>query len=61
LKHDSIVTIVGKDGNEHISLEDLAKWHGSINYELACVIGKRVPRIFIKNSKNAGELNYICP
>jgi alanine racemase len=52
---DSVVTILGKEGNKSVSFEDLARWHGSISYELACVVGKRVPRVFFKNGKNIGQ------
>ena len=36
------------------SLEEAARVSGTINYELTCIVGKRVPRVFIKN----GELQY---
>jgi len=34
--------------NDKIKLEDLAKEAYSINYEIMCTIGSRIPRIFIK-------------
>ena len=34
--------------NDKIKLEDLAKESYSINYEIMCTIGSRIPRIFIK-------------
>lgn len=40
------VTLVGKDGNESITLEMLGDLSGRFNYELACDINKRVPRIY---------------
>lgn len=33
--------------NDNISLEDLSKMCDTINYEVLCTIGERVPRIFI--------------
>ena len=33
----------------------------TLNYEMVCIVGKRVPRIFLKNGKTVGSLNYICP
>lgn len=45
------VTLIGYDGDETITMEDLEKWSGMLNYELACIIGKRVPRIYTKNDK----------
>jgi alanine racemase len=39
------VTLIGKDGGEQITVDDLAGWAGTINYEILCGISKRVPRI----------------
>lgn len=41
-----IVTLIGKDGDECITMEELGDSSGRFNYELACDIGKRVPRIY---------------
>lgn len=41
------VTLIGKDGNNIIRAEDLADLSGTICYEIACGIGKRVPRVYI--------------
>ena len=43
------VTLIGCDGDECITMEDLQHWSGMLNYELACLIGKRVPRVYTKN------------
>ncbi len=45
------VTLVGKDGDEFLSVEEVADLAGSFNYELLCNIGKRVPRIYQSNKK----------
>ncbi len=45
------VTLFGRDGGEEISIDSLAKRLGTINYELVCIIGKRVTRVF----KSGGE------
>ena len=41
-----IVTIVGRDGDEEISMDEFAELSGRINYEAVCDIGKRVPRVY---------------
>jgi alanine racemase len=46
------VTIVGKLGDEEITLDDLADMLGTINYEVACDFGMRLPKRYI----NAGSL-----
>ena len=38
----SLVTVFGK----HRSVDELAEYLGTINYEITCIIGKRVPRIY---------------
>lgn len=40
-----IVTVVGTDGSESVTFDDLAAWVGTINYEVLCGISKRVPRL----------------
>jgi alanine racemase len=39
------VTLLGRDEGEHISVDDLAGWAGTVNYEILCGISKRVPRL----------------
>lgn len=46
-------------GREGITIDDLAKWLDTINYEISCVIGKRIPRIYIKDGKAVKILNYL--
>ncbi len=40
------VVIFGKQGEEEISVEELAKKSDTIPYEILCNIGKRVPRVY---------------
>lgn len=55
------VTVFGKDKGEYLSIDELANMAGTINYELICILGKRVPRIYKRGGKTVGYLNYICP
>src|SRR5699024_1923946 len=41
------VTLIGTDGNEKITVDDVANYIGTINYEVTCMISKRVPREYI--------------
>lgn len=41
------VTIVGRQGGESITLEDVARQVGTIPYEISCAVGKRVERIYV--------------
>lgn len=41
------VTILGKDRNNEITAEELAGYAGTINYEIVCSLGNRIPRVFV--------------
>lgn len=41
------VTLFGSDGAARLPVEELAALMGTINYELVCMVGKRVPRLYI--------------
>ena len=45
------VVLMGRQGEETITAEELASLLGTINYEIVCMIGKRVPRVYIKDGK----------
>ena len=53
-----VATLVGKDGDERVTFEELAEIAGTINYELACAISKRVPRVFYSDGKLTGTKDY---
>ena len=53
------VTLFGTSGEGSISIEEVAGKMGTINYEIACIVGKRIPRIYIKDGKPAGSINYL--
>ncbi len=40
------VTLIGQDGRQKISADDLAAKLGTINYEIVCAIATRVPRYY---------------
>ena len=40
------VTLIGLDGDAYISMEEVGDLSGRFNYELACDINPRVPRLF---------------
>lgn len=51
VKVGDIVTILGQDGNEQITAMEMAKWLGTISYEVVCGISKRVPRVYLEPSE----------
>lgn len=54
-----IVTVFGKDGDQTITVDELADLIGTINYEIICLIGKRVPRVYVKGGEVVGRISYI--
>ncbi len=52
------VTLIGRDGNESITMEELGDMSGRFNYELACDLSKRVPRAFRSNGKISATQDY---
>ena len=58
VKAGDLVTIAGKDGNEEILIDDLAVLAGTFNYEFVCDLGKRIPRVYIKDNKVVGTKDY---
>ena len=57
VKTGMTVTVFGKDGAEMLSVDELAKLNETINYEMICIVGKRVPRVFLEDGKPVGSLN----
>ena len=50
------VTVLGPQKKENISADELAKYAGTINYEIVCSLGNRLPRIYInERSKSHGK------
>ncbi len=44
------VTLLGRDGGEEIDAELLGELSGRFHYELLCLLGKRIPRVYVKKS-----------
>ena len=45
------VILMGSDGENSITAEEIGDLSGRFNYELVCDINKRVPRVYIKNGE----------
>ncbi len=43
--------LVGRDGDEEITVDELADLSGRFNYEFVCCLGKRIPRIYKKSEE----------
>jgi alanine racemase len=58
IREGDLVTLIGSDGGQEITMEDLGELSGRFNYELACDIGKRVPRRFWKDGRVTATQDY---
>ena len=52
------VTLIGTDGAEQITMEELGGLSGRFNYELACDLGKRIPRVYMKDGVMVSSKDY---
>ena len=49
------VTLLGMDGTERITAEELGELSGRFNYEFVCDLGKRIPRVY----RQHGEITEV--
>lgn len=49
VKTGDTVTLFGTDGEGTLPVDELAALADTINYETVCLIGRRVPRVYIQN------------
>jgi len=55
------VTLIGKQKDEWISVDEIAQNLQTINYEITCMISSRVPRMFLENGSIMEIRNPILP
>ena len=55
----TMVTLIGRDGDECITADEVAGKYGTIGYEVVCGISKRVPRKFMDEGKVIHEDHLI--
>lgn len=59
VKPEDEVTLVGRDGNAVLTMEEVSELAHSFNYELPCRVARRVPRVYIKDGKVIKTVNYL--
>ncbi len=57
---DSVV-LIGTDGQQTITVEEVAAAADTFNYELVCGISRRTPRRYIQDGKISHTVNYLLP
>ncbi|MDH5318560.1 MAG: hypothetical protein OEW14_09405, partial [Nitrospira sp.] len=40
------VVLIGQQGTERITAQDIAEWTGTISYEVLCAISQKIPRFY---------------
>ncbi|MHB8962483.1 MAG: alanine racemase [Saccharofermentanales bacterium] len=53
------VVLFGNSGGESIGIDEIASMMGTINYEVTCLIGKRVPRVYMDDSRILEIQNFL--
>lgn len=53
------VTLIGRQGNEFISINEIAAKLDTINYEVPCIITSRVPRLYKQGGNIIDIKNYL--
>ena len=53
------VVLFGKDGEEFLTVEEVADAAYSFNYEFVCNIGRRVPKAYFRNGEHVKTVSYL--
>ncbi|WP_201781419.1 alanine racemase [Sporosarcina globispora] len=53
------VTLIGEQGEGKIPVDEIAGKLETINYEVTCMVSSRVPRIYKRDGKIIGVINYL--
>lgn len=53
------VILFGQDMDQLISIDDIANHLSTINYEIVCMINRRVPRVYKKSNEIVKILDYV--
>lgn len=57
-KTGTTVTLLGRDMDARLTMEELGALSGRFNYEFACDVGKRIPRVFLEGGKIISTKDY---
>ncbi len=58
VQNEDDVVLIGRSGKEQITVEEIAGHMGTINYEVVCQLGKRIPRVYIKQGEPVRSIDY---
>lgn len=46
-------------GDGIVTVDDVAAWMGTINYEITCMLSRRIPRVYKRHEKTVKVLDYL--
>lgn len=46
-------------GDGPVTVDDIAGWLGTINYEVTCLVSRRIPRVYKENGKVVRVVEYL--
>ncbi len=59
VKRGDTVTLMGIEGQEQITAEEIGSLSHSFHYEMVCNVGKRIPRVYYKNGEAVGARHFV--
>lgn len=60
VKFGDEVVLVGRDGDDYLSVETLSRLSDRFNYEFVCLMGKRIPREYIRRGEVQEQMDYFA-
>lgn len=58
VKFEDKVTLIGQDGEENITVEELSELSGRFSYEFVCDLGKRIPHEYLRHGEVIEQRDY---
>lgn len=59
VKRGDTVTLMGREGKERITAEEIGALSHSFHYEMVCNVGKRIPRVYYKKGEAVGARHFV--
>jgi alanine racemase len=56
---ETVISIFGDEKAGHIPMAEVADLMGTIHYETTCLIGKRIPRVYVKDGREVKEKSQL--
>ena len=60
VKFGDEVVLVGRDVDEFLYVDTFSRLAGSFNYEFVCLMGKRIPREYIRRGEIQEQMDYFA-